>query len=137
VSESAPHYDAPIGARDQFNFLLLHRNVRPKRLPIHIGSAGERARPPVQSFFVLDQMNRTEPNVSTHESHTANLFRTLSCFYARTWCRARTHARDISLHVPSLDCTHPIHSRVKSIPRTCICSNSDTSYVAQRISRCS
>jgi hypothetical protein len=36
--------------------------LRPKRLPIHIGSAGERARPPVQSFFVLDQMNRTEPN---------------------------------------------------------------------------
>jgi hypothetical protein len=34
-----------------------------KRLPIHIGSAGERARPPVQSFFVLDQMNRTEPIV--------------------------------------------------------------------------
>jgi hypothetical protein len=30
--------------------------------PIHIGSAGERARPPVQSFFVLGQMNRTEPN---------------------------------------------------------------------------
>jgi hypothetical protein len=35
--------------------------LRPKRLPIHIGSAGERARPPVQSFFVLDQMNQTEP----------------------------------------------------------------------------
>jgi hypothetical protein len=34
--------------------------LRPKRLPIHIGSAGERARPPVQSFFVLGQMNRTE-----------------------------------------------------------------------------
>jgi hypothetical protein len=31
-------------------------------LGIHIGSAGERARPPVQSFFVPDQMNRTEPN---------------------------------------------------------------------------
>jgi hypothetical protein len=31
-------------------------------LPIHIGSAGERARPPVQSFFVPGQMNRTEPN---------------------------------------------------------------------------
>jgi hypothetical protein len=35
--------------------------LRPKRLPIHIGSAGERARPPVQSVFVPDQMNRTEP----------------------------------------------------------------------------
>ena len=68
--------------------------------------------------------------VNSQKSHTANLFRTLSCFHARTWCRARTHARDISLHVPSLDCTHPIHSRVKSIPRTCICSNSDTSYDA-------
>jgi hypothetical protein len=36
--------------------------LRPKRLPIHIGSASERARPAVQSFFVPDQMNRTEPN---------------------------------------------------------------------------
>jgi hypothetical protein len=36
--------------------------LRPKRLPVHIGSAGERARPPVQSFFVPGQMNRTEPN---------------------------------------------------------------------------
>jgi hypothetical protein len=36
--------------------------LRPKRLPIHIGSAGERARPPVLNFFVPDQMNRTEPN---------------------------------------------------------------------------
>jgi len=33
--------------------------LRPKRFPIHRGSAGERARPPVQSFFVPDQMNRT------------------------------------------------------------------------------
>jgi hypothetical protein len=30
-----------------------------------IGSTGERARQPVQSFFVLGQMNRTEPN--SHE----------------------------------------------------------------------
>jgi hypothetical protein len=27
-----------------------------------LGSTGERARPLVHSFFVLDQMNRTEPN---------------------------------------------------------------------------
>jgi hypothetical protein len=40
--------------------------LRPKRLPIHIrvGSAGERSRPPVQSFFVQlpHEPNRTEPN---------------------------------------------------------------------------
>jgi hypothetical protein len=40
------------------------KTLRPKRLPIHIGSAGERARPPVQSFFVPDQMNRTEPGTN-------------------------------------------------------------------------
>jgi hypothetical protein len=35
--------------------------LRPKRFPIHVGSAGERARPPVQSFiFVLKRPN--EPN---------------------------------------------------------------------------
>jgi hypothetical protein len=33
--------------------------LRPKRVSLHIGPAGERARPPVQSFFVADQMNRT------------------------------------------------------------------------------
>jgi hypothetical protein len=39
--------------------------LRPKRLPIHIGLAGERARPPVLNFFVLDQMNRTEPKTGS------------------------------------------------------------------------
>jgi hypothetical protein len=29
---------------------------------VDIGSAGERARPPVLNFFVPDQMNRTEQN---------------------------------------------------------------------------
>jgi hypothetical protein len=43
--------------------------LRPKRLPIHVGSAGKRARPPVQSFFVLGQMNRTEPNCPHSSVH--------------------------------------------------------------------
>jgi hypothetical protein len=64
--------------------------LRPKRLPIHIGSAGERARPPVLNFFVLDQMNRTEPKsrstvMCVHLTNPARVLRTcrLACLRTR------------------------------------------------------
>jgi hypothetical protein len=45
--------------------------LRPKRLPIHIGSAGERARLPVQSFFVYRPNEPiTQPNRRSRRQHT-------------------------------------------------------------------
>jgi hypothetical protein len=52
--------------------------LRPRRLPIHIWSAGERARPPVQSFFVPGQMNRTEPNRARDGVQSLLLLRSFS-----------------------------------------------------------
>jgi hypothetical protein len=47
--------------------------LRPKRLPIHIGSAGERARPPVQSLIFVcyyqAKMNRTRRTSQSDRGH--------------------------------------------------------------------
>jgi hypothetical protein len=61
-TEHSPHVTVTCSVTEAESVCTASNTLRPKRLPIHIGSAGERARPPVQSFFVPDQMNRTEPN---------------------------------------------------------------------------
>jgi hypothetical protein len=55
-----------------------------------MGSAGERARPPVQSFFVLDQMNRTEPNRT--ELHTLAHFGHIPHAFVSTLRREKCRA---------------------------------------------
>ena len=50
-----------------------HRILQDPFLRIHTGSAGERARPPVQSFFVLDQMNRTEQKTKNQNKSGTNV----------------------------------------------------------------
>jgi hypothetical protein len=59
-------------------------------------TAGERARPPVQSFFALDQMNRTEPNRTGTSRHSrlvwvAHVHKLNTNGSVRKHCGSQTH----------------------------------------------
>jgi hypothetical protein len=60
------------------------------RLPFHIGLADERARPPVQNFFVPGQTNQTEPN-RTEPNRTESNRVQLSAYFLSQLTRSNSY----------------------------------------------
>jgi hypothetical protein len=60
-------------------------------------AAGERARPPVQSFFVLGQMNRTEPNCEPKQTNETEPTRTQQGLTCPSLCGRALSRHELSV----------------------------------------